>query len=81
MFLHIGERKYISDRELVGIFNVETLRLSEENSFYYNKVKKSDKTAAILDNLSVESSKVSPFTIIKRDSMDEKDFIWRKKND
>jgi regulator of extracellular matrix RemA (YlzA/DUF370 family) len=81
MFLHIGERKVVSDTKIVGIFNYETLKRSQINEKIVNYVEKEQcdiKTIVIDTDNRVIFSKVSPFTVIKRDSFDDNDMIWRK---
>lgn len=81
MFIHIGEREVISDKECVGIFNVETLLLSDENKAFIEGLDKKGKTVAVLADGSLVVSKVSPFTVITRTSIKEnKDIIWSKKD-
>ena len=38
-----------------------------------------DKTVVIDENNNIFSSTVSPYTVIKRISLSEEDFIWRKR--
>ena len=80
MFIHIGNNICISDKILVGIFNRDTLVLSHDNEYIYSKVDGGDKTIAIDRNNAIVSSNVSPFTVIKRTTLDE-DFVWRRTND
>ncbi len=79
MFIHIGERNSISDTNCIGIFNTESLKLSEDNDWIVSKLMSKTKTAAVLLDNTIEQSIVSPFTIIKRNSLD-KDVFWRKNN-
>lgn len=81
MFIHIGEREIISDRQCVGIFNAETLLLSEENKGLCEGLDEKSKTVAVLTDGSLVVSKVSPFTVITRTSLkDNKDIIWSKED-
>lgn len=80
MFIHIGNNICISDKILMGIFNRDTLILSQDNEYIINKINSNDKTVAIDRNNNMVSSNVSPFTVIKRTTLDE-DFIWRRRND
>jgi hypothetical protein len=80
MFIHIGNNICVSDKNLMGIFNRETLILSHDNEYITTKVDSGDKTIAVDCNNNILSSNVSPFTIIKRTSLDE-DFVWRRTND
>jgi hypothetical protein len=82
MYIHIGDREVISDKRCIGIFNVATLALSDDNHWLTTSLQDDVKTLALLDDGKVVSSKVSPFTVIKRTSFDsDKDVIWRKNND
>ena len=64
----------------MGIFNRETLRLSNDNEWITKQVDTADKTIAIDRNNKILSSYVSPFTVIKRTTLDE-EFVWRRNND
>jgi hypothetical protein len=79
MYIHIGENKLVSGRNLVGIFNIETLALSQENKHLLASSEETDKTLALDINNKTVCSKVSPYTVIKRTSITE-DAIWRKEN-
>lgn len=80
MYIHIGQKKIVSDKNHIGFFNAETLRLSDENNWILAQIKTEDKTIAIDVNNAIIASKVSPYTIIKRTSL-EKDIIWRREHD
>lgn len=78
MFIHIGNRRVISDKRIVGIFNVETLLSSDENNLHCRELKSSDRTAVVDIDNRVLTSGVSPFTVIKRTGI-ESESIWRRK--
>lgn len=80
MFIHIGNNICLSDKVLMGIFNRDTLILSDDNEHITSRVGGGDKTIAVSRNNTIVSSNVSPFTVIKRTSLDE-DFVWRKNDD
>jgi hypothetical protein len=80
MFIHLGGNRQISDRNTIGIFNIETLRMSPENDWLMQKTAPGEKTLALIENNTVICSKVSPFTVIKRTSLDS-DIVWRREND
>ena len=79
MFVHIGDRKSISDKHLIAILNCETLSQSPDiNSFYISKInKKEAKTIAICTN-SIITTRVSSYTIIKRYGKFS-DAVWSKR--
>jgi hypothetical protein len=79
MFIHIGEKKNISTAKLIGIFNRDTLILSEDNKWLVDKISENDKTVAVEEKNRITSSIVSPFTIIKRDSLNN-EFIWSRED-
>jgi hypothetical protein len=81
LFIHIGNNIIVSDKKLMGIFNRDTLALSNINEWIINKVDNGDKTIAIDRANNIVSSYVSPFTVIKRTTLDEEDFVWRRSND
>lgn len=78
MHIHIGERKTVSQKKLVGIFNAETLRVSEENKKINMAIRATDKCVAVDINNNLSTSKVSPYTVMKRDSLTD-EVIWSKK--
>ncbi|HOK02848.1 MAG TPA: hypothetical protein PLD85_10220 [Spirochaetota bacterium] len=81
MFIHLGNNITISDKKLVGIFNTETILKSQENSRFFSNINDGDKLIAIdIFNKTITSS-VSPFTVIKRDSLLDEDLIWSNDND
>ena len=80
MHIHIGNRITISDTVLIGIFNCETLKKSDDNSFYTGKMGTEDKTIVVDENNSVYTSGVSPFTVLKRITFTD-GIVWRRKDD
>jgi len=80
MHIHAGNKIIVSDKKIVGIFNTETILMSDLNKKYFNKINPDDKTIVIdrLDNLI--TTKVSSFTVIKRTEL-KGNFVWRKNND
>ena len=76
MFIHIGNRKIVSDKDIIGIFNVETLRLSDGNLNYLSSISSNDKTVVIDRENKIILSEVSPFTVIKRTMLE--DVVWRR---
>lgn len=77
MFIHVGNKITISINECIGIFNTETLKMSDENNWITSQLSRFDRTIAVNSNNSFISSNVSPYTVIKRDSM-LKHYIWRR---
>ncbi len=78
MYIHIGNKLIVSDKKIIGIFNVETLTKSEINTRLTNKLLKGEKTIIIDDKNRIIKSKVSPFTIISRTELEH--LLWRKSN-
>jgi regulator of extracellular matrix RemA (YlzA/DUF370 family) len=76
LFIHIGNRKIVSDRKIIGVFNAETLRLSMDNSIYLKDFSSDDKTIIITRDNSILTSEISPFTVVKRTVLE--DAIWRR---
>lgn len=77
MFVHIGDRKVISDNSLIGIFNFETLQKSIENKNIISHLKDDTKTVVVLKNNNIEFSTVSSFTVLSRYGKIN-DYYWRK---
>ena len=80
MYIHIGNNIIVSDKKLIGIFNRETLIMSNDNGWITKLVDGTDKTIAIDSKNIILSSNVSPFTVIKRTSLKD-DFMWRREDD
>lgn len=78
MFIHIGNKEIVSDDKVIGIFNVDTMELSDLNEEYLDEVKKDTKSVIIDDDDEVIVSKVSSYTLIKRIPIDPKDCIIYK---
>ena len=76
MFIHVGNRKIVSDKDIVGIFNIETLRLSDENLNFLSSISSNDKTVVIDRENKIILSEVSPFTVIRRTMLE--DVVWRR---
>lgn len=82
MFLHIGNREIISLKNIVGIFNADTLIKSEINGDYLDEIKNDTKSIIIDKHDEVTVSKLSSYTLIgrleKRNLSDIKggDIIW-----
>lgn len=81
MFIHIGNNMTISDSLCVGIFNSETLGLSEENRWITEKLNPEDKVVVIDINNRITATNVSPFTVIKRDPIDKEELVWSREDD
>ena len=80
MFIHLGNKVMVSDTRTIGIFNVETLRQSELNGWILEEIEPEDRSVAVDEDSNIISTRVSPFTVIKRTAL-TKDFVWRKQND
>lgn len=80
MFIHIGNNVLISDRKCVGIFNTETLKQSEINSWMFDKINDEKLVVVDVKNI-ITGTGVSPFTVIKRKSINEDEIVWSKNND
>lgn len=78
MFIHIGERKSVSDKHLVAILNCESVVMSPENNAgLIDKIAPEDKTMAVCIN-TIITTKVSSYTVIKRYGQIN-DALWSKK--
>jgi len=80
MFIHIGNRKTVSDKLIIGIFNVETILKSEINSWIKKELNAEYKVITIGINNEITGSNVSPFTIINRKIINNEDLIWSRDN-
>ena len=80
MFIHLGDKIIVSEKDYIGIFNYETLIKSEVNLWITEKTNNTMKTIAIGENNNIITSKVSPYTVIKRTDV-KKDCIWSRNNE
>lgn len=80
MYIHVGNKIIVSDKNIVGIFNSVTLTKSEWNNYIVEGMDDSVKSIIITARNERITSIVSPYTIIKRTQMD-RDLYWRNKND
>lgn len=80
MYIHVGNKIIVSDKNIVGIFNSVTLTKSEWNNYIVEGMDDSVKSIIITAGNERITSIVSPYTIIKRTQMD-RDLYWRNKND
>ena len=77
MYIHIGDNKQVSTTKLVGIFNIESLKLSDDNADLLKGAADDDELLAVNIKNEIVYSKVSPYTVIKRALIIE-DAEWRK---
>jgi hypothetical protein len=80
MHIHAGNRIIVSDKKIVGIFNTETILMSQKNSRFFDKIKPEDRTIIIDRSDNAITTGVSSFTVTKRTELQAK-FVWRRKND
>ncbi len=79
MYIHVGEKKIISDKDTIGIFSYDTLADSEDNDWIVAMIREECKTVVVDIYGNVTTSKVSPYTVIGRTTL-ETDIIWSKDN-
>lgn len=78
MFVHIGDRKAVSDTKLVAILNCDTVVKSQDiNAALIQNINDEDKTMAVCID-SIVTTKVSSYTVIKRYGQIN-DAVWSKK--
>jgi regulator of extracellular matrix RemA (YlzA/DUF370 family) len=80
LFVHIGNNKIVSDKKAIGIFNRDSLLLSDDNSWIIMQVEDDDHTIALNESNNIIASNVSPFTVIRRVSLVD-GVVWRRRND
>jgi len=81
MFIHIGNNIIISDKNCIGIFNTETLKNSSDNNWLIKDISDEDKLVVLESGNRITGSGVSPFTVIKRESVQKEELIWSREND
>jgi len=79
MFIHIGNNILVSDHKCVGIFNIESLKLSEDNKWMLDNISEKDKMISLDIKNNKLASEVSSFTIMKRIMIKEEELIWSRK--
>jgi hypothetical protein len=79
MYIHIGSNILVSGNKCVGIFNVETLKLSDDNKWMLNNISNNDKTISLDIKNTIIASEVSSYTIIKRTTIKKDELLWSKK--
>lgn len=77
MYIHIGNKKQISNKSIVGIFNIEALQLSSDNDYLLKDVSLKDKSIAVYINNETVYSNISSYTLIKR-GLTPADIVWQK---
>jgi len=80
MYIHIGDKKIVSDKQIIGIFNTETIKKSDLNIWLKSIIDDNYKVIAIGIANEITGSNVSPFTIINRNVINNDDLIWSSKN-
>ena len=81
MFIHIGNNVLISDRKCVGIFNTETLKKSDINNWMFDKFSEDEKSIVVDIKNRITATGVRPFTVIKRESINNDELVWSRKDD
>ncbi len=79
MYIHIGNNVLVSGNKCVGIFNIETLKLSDVNKWMLEKIKDDDRTISLDTSNNIAASEISSYTIIKRTPVTEDELLWSKK--
>lgn len=80
MFIHIGGRKILPERKVVGVFNVETLRIACDSGMPVPEFDGNMKSVVVDVENDMHPSIVSSFTLMKRESIKD-GIVWRRKND
>jgi len=78
MYIHLGNNILVSAGRCVGIFNIETLRLSDDNKWMLNNISNDDKTISLDIKNNIIESEVSSYTIIKREAIKKEELFWSK---
>ncbi len=80
MYIHIGDKKTVSDTSIIGIFSTDTILKSDMNSWIKHKLNENFKVIAIGNKGEIMGSSVSPYTIINRKAVNKDDLIWSNYN-
>ncbi len=79
MYFHIGGRKIMSRRNIIGIFNRETIEISDMNDEYKDEIDQSARSVIIDSDDEVITSPVSSATLIEREAFIDTDFLWKRR--
>ena len=79
MYIHLGDKIIISSRDIVGIFNKNSLEKSEENKNFTATLKQNTKSVIVQHDNSILESRISPFTLLKRNLIKD-GILWRNDN-
>lgn len=77
MYLHAGNNIIISDARVMGVFNAETLLMSETNKRYFEGIKNGDRTVIIDRSDNYITSRINSITIINRAELKD-NIVWRR---
>ncbi len=80
MYIHAGKRRIVSDKKIIGIFNIETLKMSRENKRFFEMINPEDRTIFVDRKNNFIISNVSSYTIMSRTELDC-NFVWRRKDE
>ncbi len=80
MYIHAGKRRIVSDKKIIGIFNIETLKMSRENKRFFDMINPEDRTIFVDRKNNFITSNVSSYTIMSRTAIDC-NFVWRRKDE
>jgi hypothetical protein len=78
MYIHIGNNILVSANKCVGIFNIETLKLSDDNKWMLNNISNNDKTVSLDIKNNLIGSEVSSYTITKREAIKKDELFWSR---
>ena len=79
MYIHIGNNVLVSGHKCIGIFNIETLKLSDANNWMLANIKDNDKMISLDFKNNIVASELSSHTVIKRIPITEDELLWSKK--
>jgi hypothetical protein len=80
MFIHIGGRKILPEKKIVGVFNVDTLRIASDSEMTVAEYDGNIKSVVVDVENAMHPSIVSSFTLMRRESIKD-GIVWRRKND
>ena len=79
MYIHIGNNILVSGYKCMGLFNIETLKLSDANKWMLENIKDDDRMISIDSDNKIIASELSSYTIIKRIPLAQDELLWSKK--
>ncbi|MDA3899951.1 MAG: hypothetical protein PF637_05460 [Spirochaetes bacterium] len=78
MIFHIGKREVISFDSIIGIFNSESIEISEYNNYYKEEMNSSTRSIIVDCDDEIISSEISSYTLMEREIINSTELLWKR---